>query len=110
MIIELELEKALWKFIKEYSCMYNDFDIQEYIMKNRERYVEYPTHVLGDYILMDPIKAEKIKEYFSSWMLDYFERQERFSMFLQRLEKKENITNKNDYEILPDDSFLDEDD
>jgi hypothetical protein len=43
-------------------------------------------------------------------MLDYFERQERFSMFLQRLEKKDNLTSKNDIEIIPDDSFLDEDD
>jgi hypothetical protein len=110
MIVQLELEKILWKFIKEYSYMCKDSHIQEYIKKNREQYVEYPAHVLGDYILMDVVQADKIREYFSSWMLDYFERQENFSMLLQRLEKKNNPTSENDFEILPDNSFLDEDD
>lgn len=110
MIIQIELEKILWKFIKEYSYMFKDPYIQEYIKKNRERYVQYPAHVLGDYLFKDEVQATKIRDYFSSWMLDYFERQENFSMLLDRLEKKDKPHDENDFEILPLTSFLDEED
>lgn len=110
MVVQIELEQILWKFIKEYSYMFKDSYIREYIRKNRERYVQYPAHVLGDYLFKDTVQAEKIRDYFSSWMLDYFERQENFSMLLDRLEKKDKPQDDNDFEILPDDSFLDEDD
>lgn len=110
MIVQMELEQILWKFIKEYSYMFKDSYIQEYIKKNRDRYVQYPAHVLGDYLFKDMVQAEKIRDYFSSWMLDYLERQENFSMLLDRLEKKDKPKDEDDFEILPDTSFLDEDD
>lgn len=110
MVVQMELERILWKFIKEYSYMFNDPYILEYIKKNRERYVEYPAHVLGDYLFKDEVQATKIRDYFSSWILDYFERQENFSRLLDRLEKKDKPFDENDFEILPDTSFLDEED
>jgi hypothetical protein len=110
MIVQIELEKILWKFIKEYSYMFKDPYIRKYIKKNRERYVQYPAHVLGDYLFKNKVQASNVRDYFSSWMLDYFERQENFSMLLDRLEKKDKPHDENDFEILPDTSFLDEED